>query len=137
MLTYQWFNNWTTAETRAYASKTLAGRMTTGDIIRGFGAAWGVIPLFAPPPASYVPAAHARESIFLNIWNEKQWTTQTAMLAQQAAAPDRGRQGGRGVGGVGGERMQDRDGAFRGTFTEAGRLAPPQMIPLPPHPLAA
>ena len=65
MLTYQMFNNWTLDETRSFAKTTLTQRMVAGDIIRGFGAAWGLIPLFAPPGASYVPADRARESIFL------------------------------------------------------------------------
>lgn len=65
MQTYEVFNNWTRDETLAYAKKTIAGRLAVGDFIRGFGATWGLIPLFAPPTPSYVPAEYARESIFL------------------------------------------------------------------------
>lgn len=61
----QTFYNWSTAETRSYAKATLAKRLATGDFIRGFGAAWGLIPLFAPPSKTYAPASYARESIFL------------------------------------------------------------------------
>lgn len=88
MTTYQLFHNWTYSQTRSYARETLMQRRTAGDIIRGFGAMWGLIPLFAPVPTSYVPAEYARESIFLNIWNEKQWTTQVLYLQQQVNNPD-------------------------------------------------
>lgn len=42
MLTYQMFHNWTYSQTRSYAQATLLQRRTFGDLIRGFGAVWGV-----------------------------------------------------------------------------------------------
>jgi hypothetical protein len=42
MLGYQRFHNWTYEQTRAYAKATITQRRNAGDIIRGFGAVWGV-----------------------------------------------------------------------------------------------
>jgi hypothetical protein len=42
MTTYQLVHNWTYSQTRSYARETLMQRRTAGDIIRGFGAMWGV-----------------------------------------------------------------------------------------------
>ena len=57
-----------------------SARLAFGNIINFFAVSWGLIVAFAPPSKAYVPQNLAYESIFLNIYNERQWTTNCAYL---------------------------------------------------------
>jgi hypothetical protein len=69
------FKGWTDNQVISYAKSTLYSRLTIGNVINFFGVSWGLIAAFAPPSAGYVPQSKAYESIFLNIYNERQWIT--------------------------------------------------------------
>ena len=82
------FYGWAEEETLAVAASTLQQRMYTGDFINAIGVCWGIIPFFATNP-TYVPQEKAAESIFLNIYNEKQWTTNINVLYNGVHQPSR------------------------------------------------
>lgn len=66
---------------------TNAGRETMAHIYGLFGVCWGLVEALVPA-GSFVPAAKSYESHFLNLFNEKQWTTQAASLQRAASTPD-------------------------------------------------
>ena len=57
----------------------LYGRMTLGNIYNFFGVSWGIIAAVVTNP-DYVPADDAYQSLFLNLYNEKQWATKCNIL---------------------------------------------------------
>ena len=57
-----------------YAKSILALRLNAGNLVNFFGVGWGLVNSIITNP-DYVPKAQARESLFLNVLNEKQWST--------------------------------------------------------------
>ncbi len=57
------------------AQDELDQRMTSGNLINFFGVQFGFMSLFVPEDIHYVPANRVQESKFLNLFTEKQWTT--------------------------------------------------------------
>jgi hypothetical protein len=57
-----------------YAKSILALRLNAGNLVNFFGVGWGLVNSIITNP-DYVPKAQAKESLFLNVLNEKQWST--------------------------------------------------------------
>lgn len=74
------------AEVTAVAKETLAQRLSAGNAINFFGVSWGVIAGIATSPA-YVPHNLEYESDFLNLYNEKQWSTNCYYLYKGVLNP--------------------------------------------------
>ena len=80
--------NLTDAEARDYARTTLAGRRAFGNVILALGVQWGLMGIFAGPSGTFVPPEREAEKLFLNLFNDKQWTIQVNILSRQVADPD-------------------------------------------------
>ena len=83
MEAYKMIRNYTDSQASNYALTTISSRYQLGSIISGIAVQWGLITLFAPPGDTYVPADRQREKLFLNLYNEKQWHTQSIYLLRQ------------------------------------------------------
>lgn len=70
----------------AMAKMTLASRISFGQAINFFAVSWGLISLFIPNGA-YQPANLAYESHFLNLFNERQWSTNNNFNYQASQNP--------------------------------------------------
>lgn len=70
----------------ALTKQTCAERMTLGNVINFFGVSWGLVNSIITNP-SYEPHSLAHQSLFLNLLNEKQWSTNCAVLYQCAKDP--------------------------------------------------
>ena len=84
---YQAVRNLSDDDAQSYAAATLAGRRAFGNVILAMGVQWGLMGLFVGPTASFVPADRQAEKLFLNLFTDKQWTTQVNVLASQVADP--------------------------------------------------
>jgi len=84
---YKIMRNYTDSQATEYAVETIQSRFDLGNIVRGLAVQWGLMSIFAPPGTTFVPASMQTEKLFLNLYNEKQWQTQVAMLARQIADP--------------------------------------------------
>jgi pimeloyl-ACP methyl ester carboxylesterase len=84
---YQQYNQWSYDHIKNYAQAQVAGRRALGDVIRAIAVQWGIMPLFVPS-SEFTPPNMQYESEFLNLFNEKQWTTQVQYLSDQVANPD-------------------------------------------------
>jgi hypothetical protein len=78
---------WDAQATLSNVRATLSGRLMLGNLIRGLIVQWGLIGFFLPPNPNYVPQKDVGESHFLNLFNEKQWTTQSLVLQAQVDDP--------------------------------------------------
>lgn len=74
-------------EMLAHARSVLTQRLLRGNVINFFGVQWGLMSHFVSPDPHYVPAGRAAESLFLNLYTEKQWTTNCGMLQRQLTDP--------------------------------------------------
>ena len=63
-----------TFELQKYAKSILSFRLDAGNLINFFGVGWGLVNSIITNP-DYEPKAQAKESLFLNVLNEKQWST--------------------------------------------------------------
>jgi len=70
----------------ALTKQTCLERMTFGNIINFFGVSWGLVKSIITNP-SYVPSTLAHQSLFLNVLNEKQWSTNSAILYECSKDP--------------------------------------------------
>jgi pimeloyl-ACP methyl ester carboxylesterase len=86
-IAYQQTRNLSDAQALNYAQSTVAGRRLFGNIIRGLGVSWGLMNAFVPPSSTFVPQSRVAEKDFINLYTEKQWTTQVMILADQVARP--------------------------------------------------
>jgi hypothetical protein len=62
------------------AKQTAWQRLMIGDFSNFVGVSFGLIELLAKPSSVYVPADRALEATFLNLYNEKQWVTNSNFL---------------------------------------------------------
>ncbi len=74
---YGSYYGWSEDKIIQNAKFTLASRASFANIINFFGVCWGVIAAISPPSVNYRPTKYAYESAFLNIYNERQWVTNT------------------------------------------------------------
>lgn len=74
------------ADQVAMAKAVMSSRMAYGNVINFFAVSWGLIASFIPA-GDYEPADQAYESHFLNVMNEKQWSTNTNFLYQATVDP--------------------------------------------------
>ena len=86
-LTIAAYRGWDMTRAAAEAKPVLAQRLGLCDLVRGIAVQWGLLPLFAPLDANYTGglgvADTQAEKMFLNLYNEKQWSMQCAYLAEQ------------------------------------------------------
>lgn len=66
-----------------------AARKSLANIYNFFVVGWGLIAVFVPT-GEYQPSQRAYEKNFLNLMNEKQWSSQAGILDQSASAADCG-----------------------------------------------
>lgn len=71
---YGQYYDLSTMELEEYAKSLLSSRLHAGNLINFFGVSWGLVNSIITNP-DYVPKAQAKESLFLNVLNEKQWST--------------------------------------------------------------
>ena len=70
----------------ALMKQTCSQRMVFGNIINFFGVGFGLVNSIITNP-NYVPSSLARASLFLNLLNEKQWSTNTNILYECSLNP--------------------------------------------------
>ena len=70
----------------ALMKKTCGQRMVFGNLINFFAVGWGLVNSIITNP-NYVPSSLARASLFLNVLNEKQWSTNTNILYECSLNP--------------------------------------------------
>lgn len=81
------FYHWSAADAAAHAAATTRARLALCDVIRGVAVQWGLIAAFVPGAAGNATSATEAEKLFLNVLNEKQWSSQCLTLAEWAADP--------------------------------------------------
>ena len=81
------YRGWDASTAASVAVTTLTSRLALCDVIRGLAVQWGLMPLFVPLDANYTLAATQGEKLFLNLYTEKQWTTQCFYLYEQISNP--------------------------------------------------
>jgi pimeloyl-ACP methyl ester carboxylesterase len=79
--------NQTQTQTETLAKLSLTPRLLFCDIIRFLGIQWGLVSLFVPFDANFVPKERQAEKLFLNLFHEGQWDMQCRILAAQVMNP--------------------------------------------------
>ncbi len=84
---YGTYFDWSDDKINQYAKYMLSSRVLFANIINFFGVCWGLISVIVPPSADYRPKKYAYESTFLNIYNERQWVTNTNIIYAASKDP--------------------------------------------------
>ena len=86
-LLYRDYHNVSVEDMRRYGIGQLQSRLDFGQFVLLAGTAFGLISLFTPENSGYVPQSKVGESTFLNLLNEKQWTTNIDYIRAQINQP--------------------------------------------------
>ena len=83
MRQYRDYHNVSDEELLQYARAQYSSRQGGGIGVLLFAIPWGLLSAFVPVSDDYVPQSRAREHLFLNLFNDKQWATNVDFIRYQ------------------------------------------------------
>lgn len=87
-LLYRDYHNVSIEDMRTYGIEQLRSRLGIGQLVLLAGTSFGLISVFTPENSGYVPQSKVAEFTFLNLQNEKQWTTNVDYIRNQINQPE-------------------------------------------------